>query len=237
MNSQPDTNFCYTGVQVSEEVYLKDPTRSDLGKAILSKSVDLIDKDGFAKFSMRKLSESIGSPESSLYRYFKNKHNLLIYLTAWYWDVVQCKIAIRTANIPELKEVLFQTFSVLTEEPQQEDHHTYLDEAALRRIVISESIQSYYAFGYSKLEAGSVVSAKRIVDNIADLLSEKHPYYPYPKALVYTVVEAAHEQLYFLTYHPELTELKSGAQIAEFAVSTIIGGVKASAPEALKSRS
>ena len=46
-------------IKVNEKTYLKDPTSSDLGKNILSKSVLLIDEIGLEAFTFRKLAKEM----------------------------------------------------------------------------------------------------------------------------------------------------------------------------------
>ena len=36
------------------------------------------------EFTFRKLAQKINTTEASVYRYFENKHRLLIYILAWY---------------------------------------------------------------------------------------------------------------------------------------------------------
>jgi AcrR family transcriptional regulator len=72
-------------IQVNSKTYVKDPETSDLGKKIIKNSILLIDEIGFEEFTFKKLGEKIGSNESSIYRYFENKHKLLVYLSSWYW--------------------------------------------------------------------------------------------------------------------------------------------------------
>ncbi|MFZ9029367.1 MAG: TetR/AcrR family transcriptional regulator, partial [Crocinitomicaceae bacterium] len=72
-------------ISVNENVFLKDPTSTELGRKIVRASIDLIDELGFEDFTFKKLALAIGSTEASVYRYFENKHNLLAYLTMWYW--------------------------------------------------------------------------------------------------------------------------------------------------------
>ena len=79
-------------IDVSEELYLRNPDSSELGKRIIKTSIDLIYDIGFEMFTFKKLGEQIGSPESSIYRYFENKQSLLIYLVAWYWSWVDYKL-------------------------------------------------------------------------------------------------------------------------------------------------
>jgi hypothetical protein len=64
-------------IQLNEHLYLKDPMQSELGKAMLNKSVELIYEIGFEEFTFKKLSVTIPTTEATIYRYFENKHRLL----------------------------------------------------------------------------------------------------------------------------------------------------------------
>ena len=65
-------------IQINPKIFVKDPETSVLGKKIIEHSILLIDEIGFDNFTFKKLGDRIGSNESSLYRYFENKHKLLI---------------------------------------------------------------------------------------------------------------------------------------------------------------
>ena len=73
-------------IQVNENLYNKDPETSELGKKIIENSIKLIHEIGVEAFTFKKLGKEIQSNESSIYRYFENKHKLLLYLTSWYWS-------------------------------------------------------------------------------------------------------------------------------------------------------
>ena len=70
---------------IPENIYIKDPQSSKLGRRILEYSIQIIRKEGLEKFTFKKLADEIGSNESSVYRYFENKHMLMLYLNSWYW--------------------------------------------------------------------------------------------------------------------------------------------------------
>ena len=70
-------------IAVNEKTYVKNPESSDLGKRIVESGIALISEVGFENFNFRKLGTRIGSNESSVYRYFENKHKFLIYLSSW----------------------------------------------------------------------------------------------------------------------------------------------------------
>ncbi|GAK93236.1 hypothetical protein JCM19298_1955 [Nonlabens ulvanivorans] len=72
-------------VQINDKIFVKDPESSELGQRIISNSITMIHEMGFEQFTFKKLGKLIGSNESSIYRYFENKHKLLLYLTSWYW--------------------------------------------------------------------------------------------------------------------------------------------------------
>ena len=78
-------------LEIDEKLYVKDPESSDLGKKIVEQSILLIDEIGFESFTFKKLGVRIHSNESSIYRYFENKHKLLLYLASWYWGWVEYK--------------------------------------------------------------------------------------------------------------------------------------------------
>ena len=79
-------------------LYLKDPQQSALGKRIIKHSILLIEDIGFEQFNFKKLAEVMKSTEASIYRYFENKHLLLIYLVSWYWEWLNYLIQIKTFN-------------------------------------------------------------------------------------------------------------------------------------------
>ena len=85
-------------IKINDRIFLKDPESSDLGKKIISGGIDLIDEIGFEAFTFRKLGAAIKSPEASIYRYFENKHKLLVYLSSWYWNWTEYRLVFRVAK-------------------------------------------------------------------------------------------------------------------------------------------
>ena len=86
-------------IKVNPELYLKNPDSSELGRKIIHESIIMINELGFESFTFKKLGLKIESPESSIYRYFENKHTLLIYLVSWYWCWIEYLLFFTTANI------------------------------------------------------------------------------------------------------------------------------------------
>jgi len=84
---------------MNEKLFLRNPQLTDLGRKILLHSIQLIHKNGFESFTFKKLAEDIGTTEAGIYRYFENKHRLLIYITAWYWSWLEYRVTIFTQNM------------------------------------------------------------------------------------------------------------------------------------------
>ncbi|MCR9171642.1 MAG: TetR/AcrR family transcriptional regulator, partial [bacterium] len=129
--------------RINENVYLKDPLSSDLGKKLIRASIDLIEEIGFDDFTFKKLALEISSTEASIYRYFENKHNLLAYLVMWYWRWVEYRLIMATLNIEDPKKRLDNCIQVLTDHVSEDHKVSQVNEVKLQSIVIEESSKVY----------------------------------------------------------------------------------------------
>lgn len=197
--------------KINPKVFKKDPLSSDLGKKILTGSIELINEIGFEDFTFKKLSDIIDSTEASIYRYFENKHNLLIYLTMWYWGWLQYKCAIRTLNIESPFVRLKNVIQAITEPITQDDQFEFIDEVKLHQVVIMESAKVYHC---KKVERdnkdGFFLSYKELVEAVAQIILEIDSNYMYPHMLVSTIIEGAHHQRFFAEHLPRLTDVHDG---------------------------
>ncbi|MEX0316268.1 MAG: TetR/AcrR family transcriptional regulator, partial [Allomuricauda sp.] len=130
-------------IGINEKIYIKDPESSDLGKRIVEQSILMIDEMGFESFTFRKLGDRIKSNESSIYRYFENKHKLLLYLASWYWGWLEYKMVFATNAIVEPGEKLRKAIEILTQTVQQDVSFSHVNEVLLNKIVINEYSKSY----------------------------------------------------------------------------------------------
>jgi len=198
-------------IQVNSKLYLKNPDSTKLGRNIILKSVTLINELGFENFTFKKLSIAINSPESSIYRYFINKHTLLVYLTSWYWSWIDYRIFLATLNIDSAKDKLTKSIAILTEPVLKDDSISYVNEILLHKIIITESIKAYHTKAVdSENKNGCFESYKNVVNRVAEIVLEINPKFEYPHMLISTVAEGAHQQRYFSEHLPKLTDLKKG---------------------------
>ncbi len=197
--------------KINEKVYKKDPLTSDLGKKILSGTIELMSEIGFEDFTFKKLSDSIASTEASIYRYFENKHNLLTYLTMWYWSWLQHKCAIKTINIESSEKRLENVIIALTEPVLLDEQFDYINEVKLHLIVITESSKVYHCKKVDRdNKEGFFLTYKELVEAVASIILEIDKDYQYPHMLVSTIIEGAHHQRFFAEHLPRLTDTHEG---------------------------
>ena len=210
-------------IQVDDKLSLKDPVSSEVGRQILKHSIILLDDIGFEAFTFKKLAINIGISEPTVYRYFENKHKLLLYLISWYWNWLEYKIIMTTANIVSPRERLSLALTLLFQPLEQDNNHIYIDEAILYRIVIAESSKVYLTKEVDiDNREGLFLSYKRLCRRVSDIIREINPKYRFPVALVSTVIESAHNQMFFAEHLPSLTEI-SGHNPSEYLTELVFG--------------
>ena len=196
---------------VNDRVYLKDPDSSERVRRIISDSILLIDEIGFEEFTFKKLGHKIGSPESTIYRYFENKHKLLLYLVSWYWCWLEYRFVFATANIVSPEEKLRKAIELLIESVQEDSEFSHVNEVILNRVVISESSKLYFVKGVDAAnKEGLFAVYKRLVQRVSEIVLEIAPDFEYPHMLISTVIEASHQQKYFAEHLPSLTDVSKG---------------------------
>lgn len=216
-------------IKIDEKVFTKDPSDSGLGKKIIKESIGLIDELGFETFTFGKLAVKIDSTEASIYRYFENKHKLLIYHLIWYWTWMEYRLTLATANIKSPEERLKIALRLLTSPLEQEPRIPQVDEEALYRIVIAESQKVYLTKNVDEEnKQGLFFSYKRLCKIAAGIVREINPDYRYPTALISTVVESSYDQRFFARHLPSLTEIPKDNEegITEYLTELVFKAIK-----------
>lgn len=195
--------------KLNENMYLKDPQDTDVGRRIIKNSIELIDELGFESFNFKKLAQRISTTEASVYRYFENKHILLIYLVSWYWEWVHYLIDIETLNIEDPKRKLSIAIDNIINASMENPSVNYVNEAILHRIVIAEGSKAYHTKDVdAENKEGMFLSYKNLSLCLADIIIEVNPEFPYPRSLASNLFEMANNQIYFADHLPRLTDLK-----------------------------
>ena len=188
-------------ISVNEKLYVKNPETSTLGKNIIKQSIILIDEVGFDNFTFKKLGERIGSNESSLYRYFENKHKLLLYLSSWYWGWMEYRLVFATNNIVNPTEKLQKAIAIVTEKIEDDSATQHINEAILNKIIVLEFTKTILTKEVDEEnKEGFFLIYKRVINRIITMIQEVNPNYQYAKSLASSIVEGALHQ-HFLKDH------------------------------------
>ena len=215
-------------IEINPELYSKNPDSTELGQKIIAKSIDLINEIGFEAFTFKKLGILLNSPESTIYRYFKNKHILLIYLTSWYWAWIEYQLVFATTNVASPRKRLLKSIDILTKPVLIDNSISYINEVLLSEIIISESMKSYHTKNVDEEnKKGYFQTYKKVVQRVSELVLEVNPDYKFPHMLISTVIEGVHQQKYFAEHLPSLTDTKKGANnVSEFYTNMVIRVIK-----------
>ena len=195
-------------VKLNEKLYERDPQETKLGRKIIQYSIVLIDELGFEQFNFKKLAERIDSTEASIYRYFKSKHLLLVYLLCWYWEWMRFRIDFNTQNISDPRRKLEIAISTIVDTAKRNTSIDFVDQDILHRIVVSESTKGYHTKQVDQENKyGFFLTYKALNKKIADIIKEISPNYKYPHALAVTMLEMANNHIYFAEHLPSLTDI------------------------------
>lgn len=203
-------------MKMNEGLFLRNPERTELGKNIIKHSIQLIFKNGIEGFTFKKLAEDIGTTEASIYRYFENKHKLLIYLTSWYWSWVEFQIGFHTHNIKDPILKLKRVITLLAASIENDEQTSYVNESILHQIIIAEGSKAYLTKQVGDDNKQHFFKPyKDLCAIIGNIILECSPQYKYPKSLASTIIEMAHFQNFFMNNLPSLTDFGKTKREAE----------------------
>ncbi len=217
-------------VQMNPALFLRNPEQSDLGRKIIKHGIQLINTNGFESFTFKKLSEDIGTTEAGVYRYFENKHKLLLYITSWYWSWLEYQINFQTNNIIDPEVKLKTVIRLLATSVKDDEQTSHVDESILHKIIISEGSKAYLTKQVGEDNKQQFFKPyKDLCALIGNIILECSPIYKYPKSLASTIIEMAHFQNFFMNNLPSLTDFgieKEETEIVEYLNDLVFSSVK-----------
>ena len=204
-------------IRINEKIFVKDPESSDLGKRIIEESINMINQMGFESFTFKKLGLRIGSNESSVYRYFENKHKLLLYLTSWYWGWLEYQLVFATNSMGNPSEKLKRAIEIVTKTIEEDSAFSHVNEVLLNKIVINEYSKSYLTKEVDiENKEGYFVIYKRLVNRLSDMIKGVDQGYDYPSSLASTVLEGSLHQHFLKDHFPSLTDCRENDDPTEY---------------------
>ncbi len=217
-------------IKMNEKLFLRNPEQSELGKKIILHSIQLIHKNGFESFTFKKLAEDIGTTEAGIYRYFENKHRLLIYIAAWYWSWLEYRVAVNTNNIKDPNVKLKRVIKLLATVVEDDVKTSHVNENILHQIIIAEGTKAYLTKHVSEDNKDQLFKPyKDLCAKIGEIILDCNPKYKYPKSLASTIVEMAHFQNFFMNNLPALTDFgkdKDESKIVMFLEDLVFSSIK-----------
>lgn len=216
-NWRPQPNAAY---------FKKEPDSSELGKKIVSEGLSLMQELGFDAFTFRKLAEKLHTTEASVYRYFENKHHLLLYYISIYWMWLEHQITFGTHNMdPKLK--LDRAIELITHPESSNWSFQDLRFEHMQNLLISEWGKVYYSQQIdAEYQSGLFSEYKQFCKRLSNLIEESYPHYTFPNALVTTMMNTLFAQGFYAHHLPSLTELKQDdVQLTQFIKSIVNGAL------------
>ena len=196
--------------KVNEHIYLRDPESSELGKQIVKNAIDLIYELGFEHFTFKKLATKMSTTEASIYRYFENKHRLLLYILNWYWSYMEFLVDFTIQNIQDPKEKLTKIITLFTQSLPESVGQLDYNKSFLNQIILSESSKVYLIKEVKEINSFQVFKPyKDLCNKISEVILSLNPTYAYARSLSSTLIETAHSQQYFSKNLPRLTDISN----------------------------
>jgi len=214
-------------IQLNQKLYLRNPEDSELGRKILQRSILLIEQIGFEAFTFKKLAVDIGTTEAGIYRYFENKHRLLLYLVDWYWSWQEYRLVAETRNITDPEVGIKTAIKLLASKVEDDMATSHINEKSLHNIVMAEGAKSWLTKHVEADNKDKLFQPfKDLCARIAGFVKAYNPSYAYPFSLSSTMIEMAHSQYFYMQHLPSLTDFgkaKSGDEIIRFLEQMVFG--------------
>lgn len=193
-------------IVIPNDFYVKDPISSELGKRILTEGLELMVEIGLEEFTFKKLSVRISTTESSIYRYFESKNQFLFYLFNYYWSWMEYHLLLTTTNIECPEEKLKRAIRLITMTIQENNSDESIQIPVLQELIMLESSKTFLSKKVDKEnKLGYFKEYKLFIHKISSIASEINPQYPYPQALMSTIIESSLHQRFFTRHLPNLT--------------------------------
>lgn len=217
-------------IEMNAKLFLRNPEESQLGRNIIKHSIILIHKIGFEDFTFKKLAKEIGTTEAGVYRYFENKHRLLLYIVDWYWSWQEYRLMFHANNITSPEIRLKKAIELLSEPVEEDASAAHINENLLYSIVMMEGAKSYLTRNVTEDNKNKLFKPyKDLCARIADIIKEINPAYKYPRSLASTIIEMAHSQNYYVKNLPSLTDFgdtKDASKIRGFLEDIVFTSIK-----------
>lgn len=192
---------------VSKDLFIKDPTTSEVGKKILQEGLILLFEVGLEEFTFKKLAKKIQTTESSIYRYFESKNQFLFYLFNYYWSWMEYQLQMSIANINDPKIQLRNAIKLIAKTSKNDPSTPFIDESVLQKVLMIESSKTFLSKKVDEEnKLGYFKQYKQFVIKLSNIVLAINPKFPYAHALISTITESLFHQRFFTQHLPSLSD-------------------------------
>jgi AcrR family transcriptional regulator len=217
-------------ITMNEKLFLRNPEDSELGRKIIENGIQLIHSIGFESFTFKKLAVEIGTTEASVYRYFENKHRLLLYLVDWYWSWQEYRLIYHTNNIKSPETKIKKSIQLLAAQVENDITTKHIDESLLYEVVTSEGAKSFLTKHVTEDNKANLFKPyKDLCARFAGFISEFNGKYSFPYSLSSTVIEMTHSQKFYMKNLPSLTDFghsKDEKLLVQFLENLVFSSIR-----------
>lgn len=216
-------------VKMNEKLFLRDPEQSVLGKKIVKHGLELINKIGFEDFTFKKLATAIDTTEASIYRYFENKHKLLLYLFAWYWSYLEQKMLFAVNNLTDPEQKLKKILGLLAAPSTTTENSDFIKDTDVHLLIKWEGSKAYHTRHVTEDNKDRLFKPyKDLCAWFSAVILEYNPKYKFSHSLASTLLEMSHSQKFFTENLPALTDFaqeKDDKKLYKFLESLLFGAL------------
>ncbi len=217
-------------IKINSSLYLRDPDATEVGKNIVKMSIKLISEIGYEQFTFKKLAAEIPTTEATVYRYFENKHKLLIYLIDYYWAFIRYQVLYSINNLKTPEEKIRTIIDLLVWEDNDYINSSEIDPKALYYIAITDGSKTFLSKEVDELNRNQVfMPYKELCELIASVFREYNPDYQHANSLASTLVETSHLQYFFMHHLPRLCDFsgrKDPKTLEAFLENLVFGALE-----------
>lgn len=150
----------------------------------------------------------MGASEITVYRYFENKHKLLLYLLSWYWEWVKFSILFNTRNLSDPSDKLRLAIRTVIEGRHRNPLVDYIDEEKLFSLVVEESEKAYHTkFVDEENRQGLFLTLKSLKAEISKIIIEVNADYAFSNSLSSTILEMSSSLRFYAQHLPSMTDV------------------------------
>lgn len=195
---------------VNPELYLKDPESSEIGKRLLMQAINIIDLVGFERLTFRELAKKAETTESTVYRYFENKHMLILYLGNWYWSWLSYQLNMGLTNMQSGKAKLKKAIEILCRQAESDNLIEHIDLVKLAHLIHLESGKIFRVKDVDKEnKQGYYIPFKLLHETVIDIILEVDKDFPLANSLAATIIQGLHHQFFLSEHFPSLSSMKN----------------------------